>query len=111
MFDVFVVWLLLSIISTLILIIFATPFIYLFAGLFFSSVSAAGTADAGAMALFFIYLQTNLGMVVATGIIAVIGMDISQVFTIKATTEFYLQLKKKFPSILKIFSKKIGNFF
>ncbi len=109
-FDVFVVWFLIAIISTLILGLFSLPLVASFFGVFFSAVGLTGTIDSGAMALLLIYLQENVVHFVAMGLVALLGVDVSQVFSIKAQTEFYLQLKKKFPSVLKTFTRKRGEF-
>ena len=110
-FDVFIAWLLIFIISLIILGIFALPLMGMFFGMLFSSIMASGTIETGAIALLTIYLQSNLATVVAFGFIALVGLELSQVFAIKSQTEFYLQLRKKFPSILKMFKDKVGRFF
>lgn len=110
-FDVFIAWLLIFIISFLMLIVFALPLLGMFFGLLFNSIMASGSMGPGVSALLMLYLQTNLGIVIAYGAIALIGLELSQVFAIKAQTEFYLQLRKKFPSILKNFKDSVGRFF
>ena len=110
-FDVFIAWLLIAVISALILGLFALPLLFMFFGMIFSSIMASGSMGPGVAALLTVYLQNNLAMVVAFGLIALVGLELSQVFAIKAQTEFYLQLRKKFPSILKMFKDRIGRFF
>ena len=109
-FDVFIAWLLIAIISSLILLVFAIPILSLFIGMFMSN-AVAGTMEAGGMVLMLMYLQNNLTTVVVFGVIALLGMEFSQVFSTKAQTEFYLQLRKGFPSIIKAFARKKGRFF
>ncbi len=110
-FDVFIAWLLIAVISALILGLFALPIMGMFFGMLFSSIMTSGSMGPGFAALLTVYLQNNLATVVALGFIALVGLELSQVFAIKAQTEFYLQLRKTFPSILKMFKDRIGRFF
>lgn len=109
--DVFIAWLLIALISTLIFGLFALPLIASFFGLFIGAISSTGMMDSGTMALFFVYLQENTAYIFLVGLVAVFGMDISQVFSIKAQTEVYLQMRSRFPSIIKSFARKAGKFF
>ena len=100
-FDVFVAWLLITLISLGMVILFALPFIGMFFGAVFTSAMTTGTVEPGSIALLTLYLQTNLVPFIAFAIIALVGLELSQAFAIKAQTEFYMQLRKKFPSLLK----------
>jgi MFS family permease len=111
MFDVFIAWLLITIISMAIFGLFSIPLMTIFFGMFFNSVITGAVNDPGFLALASLYLQTNLALIVAYGTIALVGLELSQVFAAKAQTEFYLQLRKKYPSIFKAFKDKIGRFF
>ena len=110
-FDVFVSWFLIAIVSTLIIGLFSIPLIASFFGLFLGTVTTGGAMDAGTMALLFVYLQENTAQIFVLGLIAIFGMEISQVFSIRAQTDIYIQMKKKFPSIIKAFAKRVGKFF
>jgi hypothetical protein len=110
-FDVFVAWLLIAVISALIMGLFALPLMSVLFGLIFSSIMASGSMAPGVGALLTVYLQNNLAELVALGAIALVGLELSQAFAIKAQTEFYLQFKRKFPNILKMFKGKAGRFF
>jgi hypothetical protein len=79
--------------------------------LFLNVVSATGTLDSGSLALLLVYIQSNISTFAALGIVALVGLELSQVFAIKTQTEVYLQMRKSFPSIIKEFSKKVGRFF
>jgi hypothetical protein len=63
------------------------------------------------MTILLLTIQDNFAAIACLGLLATLGMGISQVFAIKAQTELYLQFKKKFPAILRMFKDKIGKFF
>ncbi len=110
-FDVFIAWLLISMISMLIATLFALPFIIMFLGVFLNPVFASGGTDPSTVAFLIIYIQNNLAAVVSAGLVALVGLGLSQAFALKAQTEFYLQLKKRFPDILGAFRDMAGRFF
>jgi hypothetical protein len=110
-FDVFIAWLIIAIMSLLIMGVFALPLIGSVFSLFLNVVSATGTLDSGSLALLLVYIQSNISTFAALGIVALVGLELSQVFAIKTQTEVYLQMRKSFPSIIKEFSKKVGRFF
>ena len=109
-FDVFISWFLISVVSSLIMLIFALPLLF-YVGEFFFSAAIAGTFETGGSAMVLAYFQENMAMITVLGLIALVGMEAGQAFAARAQTEFYLQLKKRFPSILKEFSRKLGRFF
>jgi MFS family permease len=104
-FDVFIAWLLITLVSLAIVLAFALPFMGMFFGAVFTSAMTTGTVEPGALALLTLYLQTNLAPFIAFALLALVGLELSQAFSIKAQTEFYMQLRKKFPSLLKIFRR------
>ena len=93
-FKVFLMWILISVLSIVILAIFALPLLAL---AFRMIISLAGTTEVTAETILnLLYvLENQLPLLVISGIIFVLGMAISRAFSIKAQTEFYLQLKKK----------------
>jgi hypothetical protein len=101
-FDVFIAWLLIAIISGLIMLAFGFPLLGIFFTFFFGIFLGTGTVDPNNIALFAFYLQSNLPAIIAFSVIALVGMELSQVFAVKAQTEFYLQMKKRFPNLLKL---------
>ncbi len=110
-FDVFVAWLLIAIVSSLIGFVFALPLLIMFAGFMLTNFIGTTPPDGQALSLILMYFNDNLLQVAGAGIVALFGMEVSQVFSLKAQTEFYMQLRKRFPSIIKAFAKKVGNFF
>jgi hypothetical protein len=110
-FDVFVAWLLIAIISMLIFGAFSLPLLITLFGFVWNTLFFSGSMEAEALALLMVYIQNNLVTVVALGLTALVGLELSQAFGIRAQTEFYLQLKKRFPSILKAFRGRVGRFF
>lgn len=99
-FDVFIAWLLIAIISGLIMLAFGFPLLGIFFTFFLGVFQ--GTVDPNNIALFAFYLQSNLPTIIAFSTIALVGLELSQVFSVKAQTEFYLQMKKRFPNLLKL---------
>lgn len=93
-FKVFLMWLIVTIIAMVITLVFLIPAFMMFSDLFtgMASTGASGTAILIALML---VLQTNILVIALVGIIGLIGTSLSQCFTLKAQTEFYLQLKKK----------------
>lgn len=109
--DVFIAWLLISIVSASILGVFSLPLMIALFGFMLEAFMLSGSMEAGFMALLMVYVQENMVGVVALGLLSLVGLEISQVFGARAQTEFYLQLKKRFPSILKSLRERIGRFF
>lgn len=92
--SVFVMWLAITIISLIILFIFALPILAVFLNTIFANMVnlTAATPDFSSVLLAFL---ANLPMFVVGAIILLIGMAIANAFVLKAQTEFYLQVKKK----------------
>ena len=82
------IYIVLALIVILILGVFSIPLISLLVSLFFSLKTYSLISI---MSL----IYSNLIYLVITGIITLIGFAISQVFYLKAQTEFYLRLKRK----------------
>lgn len=97
--QVFLAWLLIAIVTVVIYTIFSIPAMFLFFGIFASlGPMFMGTQPmlSEVIASLNQVLQTNMPALIVVVIIALIGLAISQVFALKAQTEFYLQLKKRF---------------
>ncbi len=109
-FDVFVCWLLISIVSALLILPFMIPFMVVFSGAIFSSL-AAGSGGSPSLPAFMNSLEMGLPLLIGFGMIMIVGFVVSQAFSIKAQTEFYMQFRKKHPSVLKALSRKRGRFF
>lgn len=91
--KVFVVWLLIAIISTVITLVFMVPALVIIVGALFPLFATGSTAAAaGAM----LSVIQNPWGIVAGAIVALLGISISTAFAQKATVEYYLQIKKKF---------------
>jgi uncharacterized membrane protein (DUF485 family) len=90
---VFRIWLVLVIISGLIASIFAIPGIMIFVGTFLPSLITAGMT--GTIPPILPTIMANTFMLFVAGLIFLIGIALSTVFSLKAQTEFYLQLRKK----------------
>lgn len=93
-FDVFVIWILIALVSISIVVIFSMPMIASFVGSFMT-MAMAEASSAEALSLFFLAVQENLGVMVVTGMIALVGMEISTVLGLKAQTDFYMKAGKK----------------
>jgi hypothetical protein len=93
-FDVFALWLILFIISISIAVVFAIPLLASFMGSFVT-LAMAEAASAESMMFLVLALQDNLLMGTLLGLLAVVGVDIATVLTLKAQTEFYLHVGKK----------------
>jgi len=107
--DIFLTWALISIVSFAIMSIFIiVPLLILsigFALQLLSLASLAGPASPGTIN----YITQNLPIISALGVVFLMGMELTQVFSIGAQTDVYIQLKKKFPSILKSFQRLAGR--
>lgn len=86
---VFIMWLLIAIISLLIISIFSIPIVALFLFIL------ANVSIESPLLSFLLSIQSNLPFLIITGIIFLIGTAISNVFSLKTQTEFYLQIVKK----------------
>lgn len=97
--QVFLAWLLIMIVTLVIYFIFSIPLIVMFFGIIGSlspALLAAGQPLPAELVTSIVQaFQTNLPALMVVGVIALAGFAISQVFSLKAQTEFYLQLKKK----------------
>jgi hypothetical protein len=90
--EVFIVWLLIAIISSLIIFIFAVPLIFAFVikllPLFMGLSETAGVFE------FFSIIISNAMVLIPGVVIMLVGIGVSQIFTINAQAHFYLKLKK-----------------
>jgi hypothetical protein len=93
-FKVFLMWLLISIISILIVAAFAMPLFAVFASIMADVLVTGGAVSAAALMGMLLALQSQMGVFIVTGIILLAGLAISRAFAIKAQTEFYMQVKK-----------------
>ena len=90
-FTISVAWLMITVISFILALAFAIPLLALVLRTFLEA-SAGGTVSA-AMSMIF-SIQADLTMFIVAGIIFLLGMAIVRAFSLKAQTEFYLQIKK-----------------
>ncbi len=102
--KVFLAWLLITIITTVIYLIFTLPIMATTMGIFVPQMGLMGMTQpiSGAELLSSIApgtLQSNIPMMLVGAIIALIGFAIATTFALKAQTEFYNQFKKKFKII------------
>lgn len=88
---VIITWILVTIVSLVIVGIFSIPLFLFLSNL--TGASIAGTT--GILTAFILSLTTNPGAFLLTGVVLLIGIEISQVFAIKTQTEIYLQVKKR----------------
>ncbi len=91
---IFVMWLLVIIIGGLIVMLFFLPMLITALQIMMPYITQTG--EVTAMAAVVAYLMTNVYQLILLGVIGLIGSSISTVFIIKATTEYYMQSKKKF---------------
>lgn len=98
--QVFLAWLLISIITGVIYLIFTLPAMAMMFSVmmpYFGAMAIGGQAAAPElMASLSQIIQTNMTGLIVVGIIAMMGLSIATTFALKAQTEFYNQLKKKF---------------
>ena len=92
-FRVFAAWLLILGISLILLGIFALPLLALIFSILIEA-AAGGIVNTATVINAVFAIQSQLPMLVITGIIALVGLAISRAFSIKAQTEFYLQFRK-----------------
>jgi membrane-anchored glycerophosphoryl diester phosphodiesterase (GDPDase) len=93
-FKVFLMWLVISGITLLIVLIFALPAIALLFSIF-ADIVGGGTVTAGTFMSIAFAIENELVILVLAGIIFILGLGIARVFSMKAQTEFYEQIKKK----------------
>ncbi|MCX6814747.1 MAG: hypothetical protein NTY20_03810 [Candidatus Aenigmarchaeota archaeon] len=93
-FKVFLMWILIAVLSLIILAIFSIPLLALIFRMVID-ISVGGQVTAATLMSLIYTIENQLPLLVISGIIFVLGMAISRVFSLKAQTEFYLQLKKK----------------
>ena len=91
--DVFISWLLVVVITIIIIFLFMIPASMAAASVLFPSLEglSAGTAGEEVLAI----LVANGWSLVPAGLVFLVGVAITTAFSINATTNFYLQLKKK----------------
>ncbi|MFQ5647887.1 MAG: hypothetical protein ACE5FW_01505 [Candidatus Aenigmatarchaeota archaeon] len=92
-FKVFLMWLLIVIIGGAISLIFALPALGMVLGLM---LSAGQTTGAAAMAAVLFSVMTTPVNFVAVFVIFLVGSAVSMCFSLKAITEYYLQVRKRF---------------
>lgn len=95
-----IIQLLIYIVSMALLLIFTLPALFVFFGLIAASVGLMLLTGATPSALNTLpalleTLTSNMTILIITGAVALVGVSIAQVFSLKAQTEFYLQLMKK----------------
>jgi hypothetical protein len=95
--QVFLAWLLIAIVTLVIYFVFSIPMLILMFWAIIPIIPSLAGAQMPPEAISALsqMLYTNLPALIVVGVIALIGFAISQVFTLKAQTEFYQQLKKK----------------
>lgn len=97
--HVFLAWLLITIVTMVVYLVFSIPAMVLFFWLVGSLAplyaGAAQPIPADIMVSMMQAFQANIPALIVVGIIALAGLAISQTFSLKAQTEFYLQMKKK----------------
>ncbi|MFH1445307.1 MAG: hypothetical protein ABIF08_02385 [Nanoarchaeota archaeon] len=94
-FEVIVAWFIISLVSFFITTAFAIPISTLFINVLISMVSQSGSMVSGALLSSYVVnlVQAYLPVVIITGIVALIGFAIANVFSLKAQTEYYLKMK------------------
>jgi hypothetical protein len=93
-FEVFALWLILVIVSISIAFVFAIPLLASFLGSFVT-LAMAESASSESMMFLLMALQNNLLLATVLGLVALVGVDIATVLSLKAQTEFYLERGKK----------------
>jgi hypothetical protein len=90
---VFVMWLVVAAIGGIIVLIFALPLLVMALSTLLPYLVQA--EEAVAMAAMIAYMLGNLTTLIVLGAITLVGSSISTTFVIKATTEYYVQSRKK----------------
>ena len=93
-FKVFLMWISISAIALLLLAIFAIPLLALVFNMVVE-VAGGGTVSTATLMNLIFEIENQLPVLVVSVIIFILGMAISRVFSLKAQTEFYNQIKKK----------------
>ncbi len=93
-FKVFLMWLLIAALALLIIVVFAIPILALLFNIVKDFTASGGNITTDTIMNLVFTIENQLPLLVVSGIIFVLGMAISRAFSIKAQTEFYLQLKK-----------------
>ncbi|MEM5812571.1 MAG: hypothetical protein QW286_02520 [Candidatus Aenigmatarchaeota archaeon] len=98
-FHVFLMWLIISAFSLILLLVFALPLLALTIKTFWNVLGIYGgsfkTIDAGSLVSLAIAVKNQLSLFILSGAILLVGLAIVRAFSLKAQTEFYLQIKKK----------------
>jgi MFS family permease len=98
--QVFLAWLLITIITMVIYLIFTLPAMAMMFSVmmpYFGTMALGSQAAAPELISSMSHImQTNMVSLIVVGIIALIGFAIATTFALKAQTEFYNQLRKKF---------------
>jgi hypothetical protein len=92
-FKVFLMWLVITILSVVILFAFSLPMLAL-AFRTIMDTAASGLQDSAALINLIYVVQGNLVQFFAAGMILLVGFAITRTFAAKAQTEFYLQVRK-----------------
>jgi hypothetical protein len=94
--QVFFIWLVIAIISLVITGIFLIPLFLVFWQAILPYFMQLSTSAGGSYMLMSILSNPSMiGTMIVSGLILLVGIAISNVFALKATTEFYLHVKKK----------------
>ncbi|MBU0530529.1 MAG: glycerophosphoryl diester phosphodiesterase membrane domain-containing protein [Nanoarchaeota archaeon] len=91
---VILIWIVIILINWVIAFVFAIPLMGVFLTAF-TDLLVVGTFSATSVVSLIAAIQNNLAFIVIAGVIAIAGMSITQVFQLKAQTEFYKQFRKK----------------
>jgi hypothetical protein len=93
-FKVFLMWVLIAVLSLIILAIFALPLLALIFRIILDFAGSGGNITTATLTNLIYTIENRLPQLAVSGIIFILGMAISRVFSLKAQTEFYLQIKK-----------------
>jgi len=93
-FKVFLMWLLITALAGIIALIFALPIIGLTTRVVLDVAGTGGSITPADLMNLISTIQMQFNLFVVSGIIFILGLSIVRVMSIKAQTEFYLQLRK-----------------
>jgi hypothetical protein len=87
-------WLIVSILSGVIIILFALPMMFLFFNVALENIMLGVTDPSQFVAGMLVSLQSNLAAFLGTGLVLVLGIALSSTLALKVQTELYQQIKK-----------------
>lgn len=93
-FKVFLMWIVIAALALLIIAVFAIPLLALLYNIIKDFTASGGNITTETIMNLVYTIENQLPLLVVSGIIFVLGLAISRAFSIKAQTEYYLQLKK-----------------